>query len=712
MAEYSSSSIADLPRTTSTTLQFGDPRVLGWLKECIQEGDLINRSDPSYEGIDRAQQYVVGEQLTPEHRKLKYLPQITINETRKAMQAHVSALTDLQPAAGWRSLNPAYHQQADLLNQYAIAEYVTCGFDLDLGDVIKYALAGGTGDLVLDWDPHAPLGGSHQMSPRDPRDTLPLRPSQARDAQLWEGVTFRELHTVNVLKGMYPTMSHLFKAATDNAVGRVMGRFRQGISRLISPASPLDMIEGGAAGATRRVQPGRIVLYRSYFRDRTINLTQKPIPMGQPGTNFAYLVPPGKPLYPRGRLLVATDDAIIYDGPSTYWHGMWPFARLRLWSVPWQFLGIPLFNDLLPVQDAINETVHDARLALRQHVDPDIIYNRNAVSEATMRLLDPRRPGKRIRVQPGFGEPYKKDEGPSPQAIAQCLELWDRLTTKFTDLSGTANLSALLQLRQLPSADTIQKYYEALTPEIRHEARQVEIFLRDLSEMMKVNYFQFLSQTKRVQILGPAGETLQDFDYDPGKMVPALKPGMTGYTKELDPDLTTPDERAQFFHKQFVFVVAPNSVLAVNAQEKKMLHLQLARMGYLDIVTLAETLTIPNFGTYPAVPLPPITAPPQEVVMALITGGLNSVLAGGPFPQYTDPATQKTYLLDAASGQILELRVPITVIERLQAQALLGLGMTASPAGRKASGGASPQVEEKTDENGASRTTVTESDKG
>jgi len=711
MADFGASGIADLPRLTADTIQFGDPRVLGWLKEWVQEGDLINRSDPSYEVIEQAQKYIVGEQLSPEHRKLKYLPQVTINETRKAMQAHVSALTDLQPAAGWKSLNPAYHQQADLLNQYAIAEYVTCGFDLDLGDTIKYALAGGTGDLVCDWDPHAPLGGAHSLSPRDPRDTLPLRPPQARDPQLWPGVCFRELHTINVLKGMYPTKANYFRAATDNAVGRVMGKFRTGLSRLISPASPLDMIDSGAHGAARRAQPGRIVLYRAYFRDRTKNLTQKPIAMGEPGTNFAYLAKPNEPLYPRGRLIVATEDMVIYDGPSTYWHGMWPFARLRLWSVPWQFLGIPLFNDLLPVQDAINETVHDARLALRQHVDPDIIYNRNAVSESTMRLLDPRRPGKRIKVQPGFGEPYKKDEGPSAQAIAQCLELWDRLTTKFTDLSGTANLSALLQLRQLPSADTITKYYEALTPEIRHEARQVEIFLRDLSEMMKVNYFQFLSTTKRVQILGPAGETLQDFDVDPGKMVPAFTVGQPGYTKELDPALTTADERAQFFHKQFIFVVAPNSVLAVNAQEKKMLHLQLARMGYLDIVSLAETLQIPNFGTYPAVPLPPLMPVPPEVVMQLITQGMQSVLAGGPFPQYTDPTTQKSYLLDAASGQILELRTPITVIERLQAQSLLGLGMTESPAGRKASGQAPPSAETKTDQDGAPRQTVTESDK-
>src|SRR5215470_10122102 len=163
MADFSASTLRDLPATTAESLQRGDPRVLGWLREWIEEGDLINRTDPSYDLIEHAQKYIVGEQITVEQKRLKYIPQVIVNETRKAMQAHVSTLTDFQPAAGWKSLNP-----------YAIAEYVTCLHDLDIGDTEKYALAGGTGDMVIDWDPHAPLGGQHQLSARDPRDTLPL----------------------------------------------------------------------------------------------------------------------------------------------------------------------------------------------------------------------------------------------------------------------------------------------------------------------------------------------------------------------------------------------------------------------------------------------------------------------------------------------------------------------------------------------------------
>jgi hypothetical protein len=469
--------------------------------------------------------------------------------------------------------------------------------------------------------------------------------------------------------------------------------------------------------------------------------------MGTVGSNYAYSVPMNGLLYPRGRLIVSTDNLVLYDGPNQYWHGLFPICRLRLWSVPWQFLGIPLFNDLLPVQDAINDTVNDLRLGIRQWLNPDVVYNRNAVSEATMKLTDPQRPGKRLKVQPGFGDAYTKLDGPNPQILAMASELWDKLTTKHNDLSGVANLTALLQLRQLPSADTIQKYYDALTPEIRMEARQAEMFMRDLSEMIKVNYFQFLSQTKRRMILGDQAVAMEDFDFDPAMLTPALKPGDPGYTPELDVNLTTADQRAQFFHKQFVFVAAPNSILALHSTERKMIAQQQATMGYLDFWSYHEVFETPNVGSPPAIPLPPlkpITPEDQLFILQYLAQQVQAqvgAMGGGP-PQPGQPPPDegstppedgseggappmgggmpgagpiampdgRMLLLDPASGQILELRVPTTITERLQAQQMLGLGMMANAQGRKASNEAPPKAETKNDKPGG-RTTTTTSDK-
>lgn len=697
--EFSPSGVADLPPTTADTLQMGNPKVLGWIQEAIAEGDRINRSDPSYDCIERAQLYIVGEQLGPERLRLKYIPQTIINETRKAVQTHVSALTDIKPVFGWNCPNPAYKLQADMLNRYAVTEWITQMFDLDLGDCIKYGLAGGTGDLVVDWDPHAGMGGANQLSARDARDTLPIRPSLSRTLQFWEGLVLREEHTINALRAMYPTRRDQFRASTDTALSRVAGRFRTAFAKLITPSDPLDQLAQQAGAHTRTTRSGNVVVYRTYLHDRTRNLTQNKISMGTPGAAWAYTVAPGEPLYPRGRLIVATDYHILYDGPNTYWHGLFPVCRLKLWSVPWQLLGIPLLNDALPIQDAINDTVNDARLGIRQWMDPDVVYNRGAISESSMRLFDPRRPGKRIKVQPGFSEAYQKQDGPSPEVLKLCSDMWDKLTAKFADMTGTANLSQLLELPQVPSGDTAETYHKLLTPEVRSEARQVEAFMRDLSEMVKCNYFQFLSAQKREAVIGEGAKTLSDFDNDPGNMVPALKPGEDGYTPELDATNTTRDERARFFHKQFIFIVAPNSILALNAQEQKMTRFQLYRMGAYDFWSLHETLETPNVGAPPAIPLPPLVPPPGLEDPATAPLMMAQLLASGKFT------------LDPASGQLMEIRIPISITERLIAQAQLGIGMVQNAPGRKSSGGAPPKPESKSDGQGGQRETMTESKK-
>lgn len=124
-----------------------------------------------------------------------------------------------------------------------------------------------------------------------------------------------------------------------------------------------------------------------------------------------------------------------------------------------------------------------------------------------------------------------------------------------------------------------------------------------------------------------------------------------------------------------------------------MMNFQLARMGYLDFWSLHESLETPNVGTPPPIPLPPLE-PPKDPL------------------QLQEGIAQGKFILDPMSGQLLELRTPMTVTERLIAQQMLGIGMTENPAGRKASGQVAPQTETKTDETGAPRQTVTESDKG
>ena len=137
--DYSPSGIYGLPPATADTLRYGDPRVLAWLQEAVQEGDRLNREDPAWDKADRGMDYIIGEQRGTEHLVPSYVPFAVINKSRKATQAHVSALTDIKPVFGYRAQNSQYQFHADLLNKVVVAWWLESMADLTLGDCIKYA---------------------------------------------------------------------------------------------------------------------------------------------------------------------------------------------------------------------------------------------------------------------------------------------------------------------------------------------------------------------------------------------------------------------------------------------------------------------------------------------------------------------------------------------------------------------------------------------
>jgi len=703
---YSSAGFYQFPVMTDDALNGRDPRynsrLMGWLDEAIAEGDGFIQQDPNYHKMAEGMAYVSGDHKLGVQGiaagTLGDIEKFTLNLCRRAAQSHVSALTDLKPTFGWRSLNPKYAPTADLLNKLTIAWYLNNMADVAFADVMKIAWACGTADMMIEWNS---VKQDHQIIPKDPRDTLPIRPSRYGSVQSWEGVIFREVHSVNILRDQYPHMAPYIAPTADGLLASIRGLFQRIAPPMQTPADTLSGLSGVPRGAGP-VRSGDVLYYRCYLTDRSRNLKSVPVVVGDSTKPWAYTVEPGDLLYPNKRLIIRTDRAVLYDGGAPYLHGLYPFVRFMPWKLPWFFLGQSALADLAPVNDAINRLGRGALLGIEQWLNRSTIIDTNAVGETAARIYNARRPGQNIKLRGQVidaDKAFKPVEGPDPQILAMATQLLEGLSAKFEMLAGTGNLEMLQQLKQLPAENTIEKFYQAMTPELRLEGRMFEAFLRDASQQILVNTLQFQTSAKRIHLLGDAGQTMEDFDLEPGTLLPAMKATMTDPMLGMEvpnPDYDATfdqsrprDQRAKAMAQLMAFVVAPNSVLAFNAQEEKMLDLQLARMGYVDIWTLMERLERPNMGAPPPIPLPPLKEPtPEELMAGLQTGRF--------IPNMQQP------------GSFLEVRVPVTITERLMAQQMLGIGMTQNPAGRKASGGDSPKVEEK---DGGSRTTVTESEK-
>jgi len=643
-----------------------------WLLAALAEGEDVISRDPAAGQADEMIAYVMGDQRKSPTKLVKEIPEVIVNKVKKAIRDHVSALTDLKPMFAFRAYNPYFNEKAAILTKYATIWWINTFADLELADAIRYALVAGSGDVVVEYDPSY-QGGDTRMIVRDPRDTIPIRPTRTRSLQEWEGVTLRESHSPNKLIAKFgPGSASFFRPGTGN--------FRAPFTQYRQIFKDRAATTGTLSGLGRR-DPNKqrnaavdalpsVTFYRTFLHDRTLNMTSTEQLVGEPGTAWSYMVPPGQPLYPNGRMILWTEYGVVWDGPNPYWHGMFPVARLRLDPWPWLFLGIGILHDMLGTQDTINRVVNDFLQNLSQHVNRGTVWDRNTPA-SERRRFNPAFPNYKVVKPNNFSDGFKF-------ADVAALPPWafPFLTTMFTqfdDQAGTANLSQLLQLRQVPGRDTVEKYTEALTGSMRLEGRNVEALLRDVANMVKSNLFQFQSAARRYALLGDAGSVIEDLDYDPETIIPAMSPEDPYYVADLDKDKPQ-HERARFFSRQFVFTVAPHSMLASQAQERKLLMLQLARQGYVDLWTLGEALDIPNMGTPPAVQLPPRQIPEQASNLP-------------------------------PNAEVVEWRIPETVTERLIAQRKLQIGQQVSPAGRKASGQEMPFIEQRKD----GSTTVTES---
>jgi hypothetical protein len=488
--------------------------------------------------------------------------------------------------------------------------------------------------------------------------------------QDWEGLTIREVHSPNKLRAFFPEWANDIKP-DSGILGTVFTRFRRLHSAVASPAYTLAGLGAKDPNRSKGIDGGtpECTLYRTFVNDRSINLTGGPVIVGPPGTNWSYTVEAGERLYPYRRLLLWNEKRVLWDGPNPYWTGSYPVSRLTLEPWPWLQLGLGTVHDLMPINDAINNTVNDFLQVFSQWVNRGSVWDKN-MPESMYKRFDPRRPNWKVKKNSAFADGFKMEEG--PQLPPWAFQFLMGMMQKFDELAETGSLASLLQLRQSPGADTLQKYMDALTPGIRLEARQMEWFLRDIAEQWKGNIFQFESKAKRYAILGEAGKVLNDLDWDPSTMIPAMKETDPGYVPELDANLPR-QQRAKFFMHQFSFTVAPNSMLAMKAQETKLTYLQLSRQGYVDFKTLLDILNVPNVGDYPPVPLPPVDWKP-------------------------DPA-------NPTALPPMVPRMPLTIIERLMAQQQLNIGQTQNPAGRKATAQAPPNLLQRPD----GSTTVTES---
>lgn len=581
-----------------------EKELLAWLREKANVGLSQLKKEDVFNGTQRAIDYVDGRQLPTESNRANKALSVTVNnKIRKIAYETSASLTDVRPIWNYTTMvNEAeYQHQAEVLNKLARAWWRNSRADKKLESSTMYSCVGGSGYAALTYNADLPGGGDLELTVYDPRDVVPIDPVYGESLQEWRGVILRQVLPVEQVKAMYPSKAGILEG--DTTASWFRDDARRGQKGQTWSSTMWQLLRGSQATPGHR-QPGSVDYVRVYLKDDSIHTGDAPKQMGDPDKNWSYEVLPvgwtkadgtivtknEARLYPRGRLIICTPSAVLLDIPNPSWHGMFPVIRFTLDPLPWGLLGTSLVQDLIPLQDTLNDVLRGAEDGINQWIHRGVKADEMSISKTNLEAIDTRRGGFKALLNPSAGQGFEVIDGPT--FPTWFIQMPDYLTKEMESNSGVLGLQQLAQLKQMPAADTVEQFMEALSPLLKRRVRSIEIALSELAEMLKVGFYQYYDAPRRLQILGKDGLTVEDFDYDPKSMVPYDLPG------------DTREERARNHYRNFTFQVAPDSFLSVSHTTRKMLILQLFKSNAIDIYTLWESMDLPNLGTVAAESIP------------------------------------------------------------------------------------------------------------
>lgn len=596
-----------------------------------KEGDALLREIDGYNLIDACLDEMGSRKVANIRHNLERGPDLattTSNRIKKVLCEWVGAQTDIKPFWEIKTFNHAFDTQADNAGKLSTWWYTNSHADQrGLATALRWAAVGGTGYIHLHWDPRT---SDIRADGLDPRDVLPIGPLPPWDTtQDWEGVIVRERRTVEYVRDLCSEdVADLIQPDRGADEGGPLGNTRAGAILAEIAAQTRSWFHDAVNGEQPRTDIGKqpsVILYTMYIKDRSKHKGKMPVEMGQfmadptwvrpegvmgmfaeapriPANTWSYIVKPGEPLYPRGRQVVFTSQAVIYDGPSLYWHGKFPILKLTPEPAVNSLLGYAPGWDLLSLQTSLDWNLrviddHNAQVA-----QPMVIGDEMSIGPNGMKAINTRRAGAKILQNPMGQGVTIQPPPPLDRSISDHIE-W--IMREMDDLSGVVDLKNLGSLNQIPATETVDKMIESKSWLLQGRSRVIEAFMREFAEQMMYNFAQFYDVKKRYAILGQQGITSEDFDFDPGTFIPDFVHAddfdqFGGITqKAMDRGPLPRYDRAKEVIRQMHFFIAPGSLLSASDVTRKMMYLQLFRMGVMDIWTMAEVLGIPNYGTPP-----------------------------------------------------------------------------------------------------------------
>lgn len=290
--------------------------------------------------------------------------------------------------------------------------------------------------------------------------------------------------------------------------------------------------------------------------------------------NWSYLVEPGQPWFPRGRVFSVAGGRVMEDTCNPYFHnlGPGPYVEFLPLKTAWQTqASMSLMGNLIGPQDILNRLMAGMLETIKAGLIPTIITPTDAVSRSDLDNLSTTISGGKVEYNPlrSGGQQPKFREQPQFPTAAQWYT--QTLMREMDQTTGSAAVDAAAQKEQIPSHDTMEMIQNSRSGMVRLMGRQLERFITRTGQMVVSDFLQFYSLGHRTAILGDKGYSSWDFSPMYGSL---MQRGMA------------PEK----FVRKFQFSIRPGSALSFDKETRAQLSVVLNRQGLLSSKNVIRAL--------------------------------------------------------------------------------------------------------------------------
>ncbi|MGD9935151.1 MAG: hypothetical protein AB7T37_15760, partial [Dehalococcoidia bacterium] len=279
----------------------------------------------------------------------------------------------------------------------------------------------------------------------------------------------------------------------------------------------------------------------------------------------------------------------------------YPIAKWSLDDWIFSAIGVPITRDTAGYDASMTRIMRAIDDSAVTRLDPPLQVNENAMDEDTAATFRVRQPGVTFRLTSLGGDAVKPALPYQQWDLPAYIPAWVQyLADRVRRITGVFDAEALAKARQMPSSDTMEKLQEMMGPLLNDMTAGMEVSMQEVADQWKGLVFQFRTFEDRLQLLGDDAETIEDFDYMPGSMIPSHMPWEAKLIEVNLPSAYSVYQRAREYSNLFSYQIVPGQMHQVTSMSKQLLLLQYQARGLpIDPWTMAEAAGLPNFGPPP-----------------------------------------------------------------------------------------------------------------